>query len=382
MDRLERQARRDRLQSAMRAAGLDALVVGGRGVIGQNGFLIYLTGYCPVIRPAYAVLRAEGEPVLLVTTPSDQWLARRGGFTGAIMVLAPDGDGADPTGSAAALRELLGGGGRVGVVGLEEIIPAAEFARWRQAMPELAFTPATDVMARVKAVKSERDLAGMRRVASLVDAGFGALVQALREGGSPAAAAGAAEASLRAAGCCEILVYVSAFPHFLHRPETTPAPPGSLLTAFVEASDADGYWVELARLIAIGTLSARDRRLAELSLAAMERAEASLTPGSTGGAAYEAIARRIGADGFSSGLWYGHGVGVDHDLPVIGRGNDTVLEPGMVIALHPHIVDASAGEAASIGACLGDTFAISAAGAAPLSAHGRALVTIASPPPA
>jgi Xaa-Pro aminopeptidase len=379
MHRQEYQSRRDRLQAAMARAGLDALVIGGRGVIAQNGFLIYLTGYCPVIRPAYAVLAAGGDPVLLVTTPSDQWLARRGGFDGEIRVLEPAADGTDPMGSAAALRELLHAREKVGVVGLEEIIPAAEFLRWQAALPGVAFTPATPVMAQVKAVKSARDLDGMRAVAGSVDDAFTALLAALRGGGSPAAAAGAAEASLRAAGAVEILVYVSALPHFLHRPDTAPPAAGSLITAFVEASDGDGYWVELARLIAIGALDARQRHLAGQSLLAMQCAQASLRPGDSGGAAYAAIARQIGAAGLSSGLWYGHGVGVDHDLPVIGHGNDTLLQPGMVIALHPHIVDAGADGAGGIGACLGDTFVISASGAAPLSRHGRDVVAIASP---
>jgi len=358
----------------MAAAGLDALVVGGRGVIAQNGFLIWLTGYCPVIRPAYAVLLPGRDPVLLVTTPSDLWLARRQDIVDDIRVLAP-AEG-DPMGSAAALRALLADCGahpRVGVVGLEDIVPAAELLRWQAALPAAQFASATNVMWGAKAVKSARDIAAMRGMAAHVDTAFSALVATLAGGGTQAAAAGAAEASLRAAGAVEILVYVSSFPHFLHRPETAPPPPGSLVTAFVEASDTDGYWVELARLIAVGPLDARRRHVAEHSLTAMQCAEESLRPGQTGGAAYEAIARNIAAAGLTSGLWYGHGVGVDHDMPTIGRGNDTVLAPGMVIALHPHIV--AAGDD-PVGACLGDTFAISERGATPLSAHPRDIVAL------
>ncbi len=374
LDRLEYRTRRDRLHAAMAAAGLDALVVGGRGVIAQNGFLIWLTGYCPVIRPAYAVLLPGRDPVLLVTTPSDVWLARRQGITDDIRVLAP-AEG-DAMGSATALRTLLADSAahpRIGIVGLEDIVPAAELLRWQTAIPDANFISATELMWGAKAIKSPRDLAGMRAMAAHLDTAFSALVATLAEGGTQAEAAGAAEGHLRGAGAVEILVYVSSFPHFLHRPETTPPSPGNLVTAFVEASDTDGYWVELARLISAGPLDARRRHVAEHSLTAMQCAEDSLRPGQTGGAAYEAIARTIAAAGLTSGLWYGHGVGVDHDLPVIGRGNDTVLEPGMVIALHPHIVDAGDDP---VGACLGDTFVISEGGATPLSAHPRDIVAI------
>jgi Xaa-Pro aminopeptidase len=379
LDRLEYRTRRDRLHAAMAAAGLDALVIGGRGVIAQNGFLIWLIGYCPVIRPAYAVLLPGREPVLLVTTPSDLWLARRQDIVDDIRVLA-QAEG-DAMGSVAALRALLADCGahpRVGVVGLEDIVPAAELLRWQAALPAAQFESATNVMWGAKAVKSPRDIEAMRGMAAHVDTAFSALVATLAEGGTQAAAAGAAEASLRAAGAVEILVYVSSFPHFLHRPQTVPPPPGSLVTAFVEASDTDGYWVELARLISVGPLDRRRRHVAEHSLTAMQCAEDSLRPSRTGGAAYAAIAQKIGAAGLTSGLWYGHGVGVDHDLPVIGHGNDTVLEPGMVVALHPHIVDADNEQAGNdpVGACLGDTFVISEGGATPLSAHPRDIVTL------
>jgi Xaa-Pro aminopeptidase len=41
-----------------------------------------------------------------------------------------------------------------------------------------------------------------------------------------------------------------------------------------------------------------------------------------------------------TGLWHGHGVGVDHDLPVVTAGDETPLEPGMVLAVHPNYATA------------------------------------------
>ncbi len=367
-------ARCDQLNTAMAEAGLDALVVAGRGVIGQHGWLMYLAGYCPVIRPAFAILIAGRAPILLVTTPADVWLARRRSPLDDIRLLHPGPN--DPTGSAAAIRDCLSERNlttpKIGIVGLEEIIPAAEYFSWQQALPSAQLVGATAVMAAVKAIKTPTDIAGLRQTAVIVDNAMGDLLAALRDRRSLREATGAAEARLRAEGAVEILVYLSEQPHFLHRPTAAHPEPGMLLTVFVEASNEDGYWIELARMVAIGPLDPARARIVNLSLRAMDVAQATLRPGMTGDAAYRHIADTIASGGMQSGLWYGHGVGVDHDQPVIGRDVATTLEPNMVIALHPHIVD----EAAGIGASVCDTFLINDTGATPFSRFPRDLITI------
>ncbi len=358
----------------MAAAGLDAMVVAGRGVIGQHGWLMFLAGYCPVIRPALAILMAGRAPILLVTTPADVWLARRRSPLEDIRLMHPAEN--DPAGSAAAIRACLAEAGlanpRVGIVGLEDIIPAAEYLAWRQALPKVELVGATAVMAEVKAIKTAADIAGLRLTAAMVDAAMQDLLAALCARRSLRAATGAAEARLRAEGAVEVLVYLSEQPHFLHRPTAAHPEPGMLLTVFVEASNEDGYWIELARMVAVGPIDAARTRIVDLSLRAMDCAEATLRPGITGDGAYRRIAAAIEAGGLQSGLWYGHGVGVDHDQPVIGRDVPTKLVQNMVVALHPHIVD----EAAGLGASVCDTFLIGAAGATPFSRLPRDLITV------
>jgi Xaa-Pro aminopeptidase len=363
-------ARLAALQEAMAADGLDALVIAGRGVIAQHGGLMFLTGYCPVVRHAFAVLPAVGEPILLVTTPADIWLAQRRSPVADIRLMQP-GAG-DPTGSGAALGTLLAGVARVGVVGLEDTVPAAEYLAWVGALPDTQFVSAGGLMQGVKVIKSEDDIAALRIAAEIVDDAFLVLCDALGDGASLRAATGAAEGKLRADGAIEILVYLSEHPHFLHRPTALVPPRGTLLTCFVEASTEDGHWVELARLIGVGPLDPATQRFAALSARAMRRAEEALVPGQSAGAAYAQIEEEIAQGGLTSGLWFGHGVGVDHDAPVIGRDVATLLAPGMVIALHPHLVD----EASGLGASLCDTFLIGQTGAKKLSRLPRDFVTI------
>jgi Xaa-Pro aminopeptidase len=373
----EFEGRRRRVHRAMSDAGLDVLIVAGRGLIGQHGYLMYLTGYVPVIRAAYCVMAAGRPPILLVTTSSDIWLARRSGAVADIRLMTPGKD--DPTGSAKAIREIVAesklASPRVGVVGLEDIVSAAEYLSWVNHIPAAVLSPATAVLGAVKAIKTPTDIAAMRATARICDDALDSLLAALRAGKSLREATGVAEGQLRRDGAVEVLVYCSEHPHFLHRPSAAKPESGMLLTVFVEASNADGYWIELARMVAIGELDAAQRRIVALSLSAMDVAQSNLRHGVTAGAAYAVIEREINRGGLTTGLWYGHGVGVDHDQPAIGRDVPTPLEANMVIALHPHIVD----EAAGVGASLCDTFLIDAEGGAPFSRHARDLIAI---PPA
>ena len=56
----------------MTAADLDALVLAGRGVIGQFGYIVYLRGYTPILRVSYGLLRPGGEPTLFVPSHVDE----------------------------------------------------------------------------------------------------------------------------------------------------------------------------------------------------------------------------------------------------------------------------------------------------------------------
>lgn len=368
--------RHNQVQAALAASGLDGLLVAGRGAIAQNGYLIYVTGYCPVARFGVALILHGRAPTLIVPTESDLWLAGRSAATEDIVVASRFCGPSDPTGFAGAIRSRLGEGGspsmRIGIVGLEEIVPAAEAERWLSANSSINFTPATAVLTGVKTIKTPADIEGMRATAAIADGGLRALVVALQAGGTAREAAAAAEAHVRARGACEILVYASEHPHFLHRPSDRALAPRGMMTAFVEISDASGYWVELARVIARGAPSTSQRRLFETCDRTLAVSSDLMKPGVPVGVVAAEIDRVIADGGLTSGLWYGHGVGVDHDTPTIGRSSNEILEAGMVIALHPHLVDPAAGE----GASLCDTFAVGPNGAVPLSALSRDLIIL------
>jgi len=355
------------LQQAMEERGLAALVVLGRGFITQYGHLQYLVNYCPMIRLGALLLRAGAAPVLLLPTQADVVLARPWTAVEDLRV-APSGD--DGTGSSALARTLHALSGdceRIGVVGLEDILVATEFERWQRTMPRVEFVSEAALLRRQKMVKSAREVAEIRAAAATADDGFEALLAALRRGESLRRAAGAAESELRAQGAGEVLVYLSRGPFYRHRPPPGHAESGDLLTVFVELSSETGYWAEFARLVAVGELDAGPAALASHCVRALDLLQSRLVAGAPAATVYRAVLAQAAESGFVCDGDVGHGFGMDHDGPAIAGRDDTAIEDGMAISVHPLFLSADGRH----GASLGDAFIIERGLAVPLSRTGR-----------
>jgi Xaa-Pro aminopeptidase len=354
-----RTARLSAIRDAMAEAGYDALVVAGRGVISQYGYLEYVAGYCPVVRAAYAVLGREGDVALVVPTAADAWYARRLAALDDVRV-AGQGDVVSAyddlaSGVVSAVTERGAARGRVGVVGLRHIVPVAEYELLRSGLPDADLVDATRIVADVKAVKSEDELVEVRHTATIADAAFEAGLAQLRPGATGWEVSAAIEHAARARGARgEVLVFVSADPYFLGRPDARPLAAGELVTVYVEVTGPTGYWLEHASLVALGGLDDRRAALAEATLEAAGAAERELRPGRSAGDVAGALDDVVERHELRSGIWHGHGVGIDHDSPVITATDVTPLVERMVVAIHPNFSTPDE----SCGASVADTYIV------------------------
>lgn len=347
---------------AMREPGLDVMVVAGRGSVGLYGFIEYLGGYSPLARAAYVVLSADHEPVVVQPTAADQALATA--RTGLDVRVAGEGDiigQGDGVAAAVAdvIRELGHEAGRIGIVGLHHIVSVGAYRTIVDALPEAELTDATGVLAALKASKSPEELEAVRASVGVADAGMRALAERLAPGVTGWELNGEVERAIRCRGARYSLIFVSAAPFFIQAPESRPFDEGDLVTAYVEMTSADGYWVEQARLFALGDLDDEAEQLAEACLAAAADAEALLEPGRPVAEIAAAIERRADEVGAISGIWHGHGVGIDHDVPVIAASSSATIPDGAVISIHPNFNSVSG----RFGASVADTYGVHGGGA-------------------
>src|SRR5437016_7950754 len=106
------------------------------------------------------------------------------------------------------------------------------------------------------------------------------------------------------------------------------------------AANIDGYRSELERTMIVGEPSPEQRRAFEAMLALQSRAIEVMAPGVPAGEVALATSRVAEELGVADNLRHhvGHSIGLEgHEAPFLDRGDDAILEPGMVFTVEPGV---------------------------------------------
>lgn len=115
--------------------------------------------------------------------------------------------------------------------------------------------------------------------------------------------------------------------------------PGDVLVTGAGAN-IDGYRSELERTMFVGPPTAEQERAFEAMLALQTRAIEVMAPGVTAAEVELATVRLAEEIGVAHNLRHhvGHSIGLEpHEAPFLDRGDDAILEPGMVFTVEPGI---------------------------------------------
>jgi Xaa-Pro aminopeptidase len=316
------------VRRAMAEAELEALVVH------QSENRRYLTGFTgsagmPIVSPQAAAL--------LVDSRYDERARREA--TGFEIIRI---DGAPGETMTAYLNDL-----KAVKIGFEaDTVSVSELARLQKAMPSAEWQATSGLVERIRAVKSEAEIAALRSAAQLTDQAMAFARAHARPGMTEKALAWALEVFMRENGA-EALAFPiivaggpnGALPH--HQPGDYPLAPNEPIVIDLGAQK-DGYCGDLTRTMSLGAATdAEYESVYRIVDEANRRACEGLRPGMTG-AEGDALARVLIAeaghgDRFGHGL--GHGVGLYvHEMPRLGStADDTTLQPGMVFTIEPGI---------------------------------------------
>jgi Xaa-Pro dipeptidase len=351
--------RLDRLQTAMKETGLDALVC----ALPEN--VLLLTGYFPVVGASLAIATRDRETILFV--PSDEMdLAEDCAHEvipfepGSLDVL---------TGPVQAVREPLRERLRQrhlesAVIGYEcgaafAPAPYASMHLYGNSILELfqgaVMRPASELLSRMKAVLTTIELDRVRRASRIAAFAFEEGVRCLAPGRLETEAAMSFRTPLVKAGVgFEGVRRADGFVFCMSGPNS-----GNAYGAFarlrcrpIEVADfvlthcnsyADGYWTDITRTYCIQPADDRQRKMYDAVLAARAAALDAVRPGvkaaSVDGAARDVLRAHGFADQFKHST--GHGVGfaaIDHNArPRLHPASDERLETGMVFNVEPGI---------------------------------------------
>ncbi len=200
------------------------------------------------------------------------------------------------------------------------------------------------IVAQLRSVKDEAELARMRAAAAVVDEVLADVLGLLRVGTTEAQLALALDDGIRARGAdgpaYETIVAAgpnSALPHA--SPSRRVFEEGDLVVVDVGA-EVEGYRSDMTRTFAIGECPPKAREIVAVVAEAQAAGVAAVKAGIEASAIDEVCRSIITDAGFGEAFSHGtgHGVGLDiHELPAVRRANTAILLPGQVITVEPGI---------------------------------------------
>ncbi|MCP8937041.1 Xaa-Pro peptidase family protein [Alsobacter sp. SYSU M60028] len=360
-----------RLQAAMQARGLDGMLL-----FAQESHY-WLTGYDSFGFCFYQCLYvgADGRMALL-TRSADLRQAQHTSILRDIRIWRDAAD-ADPTrDTAAMIRDLAGQGRRLGVEYDSYGLTHFNGKRLEAAMEGVAtLVDGSDVVPRLRAVKSEAEIAYVRKAAELSDLADAAALGAARAGADEGEILAAQHAAIFAAGGDypgnEFIIGSDRDALLCRYKSGRRRLAGNDQLTLEFAGAYRHYHAAIMRTVVVGEPRPLHLRYHAAAREALLACEAALKPGATAGDVFDAHTRVFDAHGLASHRLNacGYSLGAKFtpswmDPPMFYASNPWVIEPGMVMFAHMILMDSETETAM----CLGRTYLVTAEGALTLNA--------------
>jgi Xaa-Pro aminopeptidase len=238
------------------------------------------------------------------------------------------------------------GARRVGLVA-----PAAMYHSFGRSLRELLagleLVDATDLVDRIKAVKSEEERGLIRQVAAMQDEVMARVRKFIRPGLKDFEVAAYAQYEAQQLGSEQGIFLCSSAPPgqaASFRPryqQGRSLQPGDVFSLLVECNGAGGFYTELSRMFVLGRAAAELREAQAAVVAAQAQALLLLQPGASCREVFERHNHYLGSRGLAPERRIGmHGMGYDMvERPLIRDDEDMRLEEHMAIVCHPSILN-------------------------------------------
>lgn len=341
--------RLDRLRAAIRAQGLDGLLLTKLDAIryatsfrGVTSVWFHGTRYVVVLDAdgRYRFLVASGD--LDRVTATMPWIPHDA------IVPFPFEMRAGVDLVVAALRDLGLADGRVGV----DLAPFSLFTPLMQQLPGARFSDAQPALDAARAIKHPEEVKVLRRAAQVADAGMQTALDALRPGAREDEVATEVSRAMLLEGAEEVThrPLVESGPHSwlgYRFPTDRRMQNGDMVYIDCGSALVNGYMGDIARTAVVGDATPEQKDVYRHMVAMLEAGTAALVPGRPTTAVVEAVKGAVAGSPYEDKTYFGiigHGIGTDmHEPPVIGdrvtgEHEAATLEQNMVVCLEPGIL--------------------------------------------
>lgn len=356
--------RLDLTNKFMKANGVDILVAVSTDSIQNRGNVRFLTNYPTIYGSSLSVVKSDEDPILFVPAGSFQvgW-AQRTVWTKEIRAVQ---DFASAVGNI--LEELKTEIGAVGLVGFE-FMPGSLMTQITSPFQDINFVDLSSSFRLMKAVKSEPEIDMARKSVSLADDVFANLVKSTNVGTSENEIFAQASYDLNLGGAEDYFFLGSTNPQtVMSYPAERAINNGDLIRFSIEPASRGGFWTQTIRTFSVGKPSEEAQATFDLCKAALLIASEEIKPGKRGGGITDSMIKVLKqVKGGEIGP-LGHGMGLDLvEPPLMLPQDETVIEPGMIIAIHPSFTWKN------IHIWIGDTFLVTESGVENLSIYPNEL---------
>jgi Xaa-Pro aminopeptidase len=231
---------------------------------------------------------------------------------------------------------------RVGVVGLG-MMGAAFYVYLKENLPGVEIVEATDLVDRIRAVKSEDELAFVRSAIEVQDAVLAAVPTIVRPGKYEYQLRSEIARILTDLGSEEQLIMLSSAPPGM-RAANIPSfyqnrqiRRGDQVLIMIEPNGPGGFYGEIARIWCLGEPPEELLRLWQISLEAQKLAAGLARPGASPGDILKSVNEFLVANGQApENRIFAHGQGYDLvERPAFLPEEDMLLQANMVVSIHP-----------------------------------------------
>ena len=330
----ERDARFQRLRESMASENLDALIVAGKGHWWTGrGYFRYLTDFHLWAHDGAILIPLAGEPMLTLTSGAvAEMIAENGWITDV------RGDPRIVVEIAAAMKRQGLTKGRVGIAGYDYTMGVGTYNILAEALPNVDFVKADNVIDRVRAIKSPLEIQQNRELWTLAKAAMAHFVEVLEPGKTQAELAAEACKVILAGGGRDLLVFFNG-----DIPSDKVVTLDDLVDYHMEVTGPSGHWCELNVTCAYREPTKLELRLMDTELRVYDEIRKHARPGTRLSALAEIMEQVYVQDGWKLSEKQSphhdiHGQGMDAiEWPLWGNldtTQDAVLEAGMTFSYH------------------------------------------------
>jgi len=359
ISRQEYERRYAAIRKLMKKEEVDCLLVVGLSDDFNRGNIRYITGSG---RGGCCIFPPEGAPVFL-TGPGQASSPKLHRTMDALVLL----DLRETTDAVAQVGKELSRfdrGNRIGVVGMA-CIPVPMYLMVKERFGD-RLTDSIKIFEQLRAVKSTEEIEKTRVAASIADNVYVMLREMIRPGVGEYEIYGAVKKTIYEMGCeysFDLIDAARATMNMSFFPTSDKLEANG--TLFMEITPAyEGYYAQLPVTLPVDEYSPHVRQMVSAWNEADKAAWKILRPGTKVSDIYRVMVNTIKERGFISPYRPGHAIGLDAlDFWSITESSKEILQPGMVLAVHPSVMQEMGGD----GCGMGYTYLITDTGAERLS---------------